>query len=57
MFLKASLLALLPALAASIQLPGYNGMKVLWQDTFTGSAGSPVNGDLWDVANGKFPQI
>lgn len=57
MFLKASLLALLPALAASIQLPGYSGMKVLWQDTFTGSAGSPVNGDLWDVANGKFTKI
>jgi beta-glucanase (GH16 family) len=45
-----SLLALLPALAAAVTPPSYDGYSVVFSDDFTGSAGSSPNSTNWNVA-------
>lgn len=37
-------------LASAIHSPSVNGMKILWQDTFTGSSGSSPNSKTWNIA-------
>ncbi len=45
------LAVLLPGLVTGGEVPGYGGLRVIWQDNFVGGTGSPVNGDVWNVAN------
>ncbi|KAI1777374.1 glycoside hydrolase family 16 protein [Hypoxylon cercidicola] len=51
MFLKllAASLAALAATASAEGAPGYSGFNLIWADTFDGGAGSPVNGNNWNV--------
>ncbi|KAI1850398.1 hypothetical protein JX265_002296 [Neoarthrinium moseri] len=49
-FQPSTLLPLLPALVAGIAAPRIDGFNLLFSDDFAGSAGSPPNADLWDIA-------
>jgi len=45
----AAVLSLLPVLAAAGQPAAYQGLNIVWQDTFPGEAGSSTS-DLWNIA-------
>lgn len=55
MYFKASALAAvaLPALAVAGTIPAYDGMSIVYEETFTGDAGDPVNTDKWNIATCK----
>lgn len=52
-FQASSLLAILPALAAAGPAPAYAGMKITFQDNFSGAAGSSPDASKWNIALGK----
>lgn len=45
--------ASLPALAAAGTIPTYDGMTVVFSETFAGNAGDPINTDVWNIATCK----
>ncbi|KAH7121959.1 concanavalin A-like lectin/glucanase domain-containing protein [Dactylonectria estremocensis] len=47
---STSLYGSLPALVAAIQAPNIDGLKIAWQEDFTGCQGCSVNLDTWNVA-------
>lgn len=53
MFGKSFVVALsLAAAASAVEAPNYNGFTRLWQETFSGSAGSAPNGNNWETRQG-----
>lgn len=42
-------LSLLPGLVSAWAAPAYDGLNVIWSDTFAGPAGSAPS-DLWNIA-------
>ncbi|KAI2627072.1 glycoside hydrolase family 16 protein [Hypomontagnella submonticulosa] len=54
MFIKllASALAVAVSTVSAESAPGYGGFRLVWADTFDGGAGSPVNGNNWNVITG-----
>lgn len=55
MYIRASALAAvaLPVLVGAGTIPTYDGMTVVFSDEFTGSAGDPINTDVWNIATCK----
>lgn len=45
---SAAFLSFLPGLASAWGAPAYNGLNTIWQDSFSGSAGSSPSGQ-WNV--------
>ncbi|KAH8168658.1 glycosyl hydrolases family 16 domain-containing protein [Sarocladium implicatum] len=53
MFGKSFIVALsLAAVASAVEAPNYSGFTRLWQETFSGSAGSRPNGNNWNIIQG-----
>ncbi|TLD20506.1 hypothetical protein PspLS_08640 [Pyricularia sp. CBS 133598] len=50
LFQTSTILALLPALAAAIRAPNKDGLKLVFEETFSGPAGASVNEDTWQIA-------
>ncbi|KAI0178665.1 glycoside hydrolase family 16 protein [Hypoxylon sp. FL1284] len=50
--LTTSLVALAATTVSAEGAPGYSGYRLVWADTFDGSAGSSVNGDNWNIITG-----
>lgn len=46
--------AVLPVLVCAGTPPSYDGLSVLWSDTFAGSAGDSVNTTKWTIADGMY---
>ncbi|KAI0018647.1 glycoside hydrolase family 16 protein [Xylariomycetidae sp. FL0641] len=44
-----TILPLLPSLVAAVQPPNVDGMSIVWQDAFEGSAGSSPNTGKWNI--------
>lgn len=45
--------AALPALVAAGTPPTYSGMRIVWSDDFSGSAGDSVDTKVWNIAQGS----
>ncbi|KAL1874940.1 hypothetical protein VTK73DRAFT_10366 [Phialemonium thermophilum] len=44
---------LLAPLVAAFNAPGYSGLSLVWQDTFSGNGGTSPNGNNWNIITGN----
>ena len=52
MYLRTPLVALLAPLATAFDAPQYQGYNQVWQENFSGTSGSPPNGNNWNIVSG-----